>query len=58
MGFGTHICLGQYVAYEMIPETVRQILLAPGSPARQDGSTVDNPGGPFAESFASALRHA
>src|SRR6202022_823083 len=27
VGFGTHICLGQYVAYEIVPEAVRQILL-------------------------------
>ena len=52
MGFGSHICLGQYVAYEIIPEAVRQILLVPGlHMLSQGGSAVDNAGGPFAESF-------
>jgi cytochrome P450 len=52
VGFGAHICLGQYVAYEIIPETVRQILLVPGLHLLpQGGSDVDNAGGPFAESF-------
>jgi len=52
VGFGAHICLGQYVAYEIIPETIRQILLLPGLRLLpQDGSTVDSAGGPFAESF-------
>ena len=52
VGFGSHICLGQYVAYEIIPETVRQILLTPGlHMLAQGGSAVDNAGGPFAESF-------
>jgi len=52
VGFGAHICLGQYVAYEIIPETVRQILLVPGLHLLpQGGSNVDNAGGPFAESF-------
>jgi cytochrome P450 len=52
VGFGAHICLGQYVAYEIIPEAVRQILLVPGVHLLpQGGSTVDNAGGPFAESF-------
>jgi cytochrome P450 len=52
VGFGAHICLGQYVAYEIIPETVRQILLVPGVRLLpQGGSAVSNAGGPFAESF-------
>ena len=52
VGFGAHICLGQYVAYEIIPETVRQILMVPGLHLLPDGkSAVDNAGGPFAESF-------
>lgn len=52
VGFGAHICLGQYVAYEIIPETVRQILLVPGVHLLpQGGSIVNNAGGPFAESF-------
>jgi cytochrome P450 len=52
VGFGSHICLGQYVAYEIIPETIRQILLVPGVHLLpQGGSAVDNAGGPFAESF-------
>ena len=52
VGFGAHICLGQYVAYEIIPETIRQILLVPGlHMLAEGGSSVDNAGGPFAESF-------
>jgi len=52
VGFGAHICLGQYVAYEIIPETVRQILLVPGVHLLpHGGSAVDTAGGPFAESF-------
>ena len=52
MGFGAHICLGQYVAYEIIPETIRQILLVPGVHLLpQGGSIVDAKGGAFAESF-------
>jgi cytochrome P450 len=52
VGFGAHICLGQYVAYEIIPEAVRQILLVSGLHLLpQGGSAVDNAGGPFAESF-------
>jgi len=52
MGFGSHICLGQYVAYEIIPETIRHILLVPGVHLLpQGGSAVANAGGPFAESF-------
>jgi cytochrome P450 len=52
IGFGAHICLGQYVAYEIIPEAIRQILLVPGLHLLpDDGSAVGNAGGPFAESF-------
>jgi cytochrome P450 len=52
VGFGAHICLGQYVAYEIIPETVRQLLLVPGLRLlAQGGSKVDDAGGPFAETF-------
>ena len=52
VGFGSHICLGQYVAYEIIPEAIRQILLVPGLHLLpQGGSALDNSGGPFAESF-------
>jgi cytochrome P450 len=52
VGFGAHICLGQYVAYEIIPETIRQILLIPGLHLLPNGgSAVDAAGGPFAESF-------
>ena len=53
VGFGAHICLGQYVAYEIIPEAVRQILLVPGVHLLpQGGSAVDNAAGPFAESMS------
>ena len=52
LGFGAHTCLGQYVAYEIIPETIRQILLVPGVRLLPGGgSAVDNAGGPFAERF-------
>jgi cytochrome P450 len=52
VGFGSHICLGQYVAYEIIPETIRQILLVASLRLLpQGGSVVDDAGGPFAESF-------
>jgi len=52
VGFGSHICLGQYVAYEIIPETIRHILLAPGLHLLPGGgSAIDTATGPFAESF-------
>ena len=52
VGFGAHTCLGQYVAFEIIPETVRQLLLVAGLHLLPDGaSLVGNAGGPFAESF-------
>lgn len=52
VGFGAHTCLGQYVAYEIIPEAIRQILLVPGVRLLpQGGSKIDVAGGPFAESF-------
>jgi cytochrome P450 len=51
-GFGTHTCLGQYVAYQIVPETVRQILRVPGVQLLPNGaSAVNSQGGPFAESF-------
>jgi cytochrome P450 len=57
VGFGAHTCLGQYVAYEIIPEAIRQILLVPGlQMLPQGGSAVDNAGGPFAESFKLGFR--
>ena len=56
-GFGSHECLGQYVAYEIIPETIRQILLLPGIHLLPDGgSQVGYAGGPFAEHFVLGLR--
>ena len=43
MGFGQHICLGQYVGYAMIPETVRQIMRLPGIHLlKTTGSKVDD----------------
>ena len=52
MGFGQHICLGQYVGYAMIPETVRQIMRLRGIHLLENnGSKVDDLGGPFAERF-------
>lgn len=51
-GFGQHECLGQYVAYAIIPETIRQVLLLPQVRLLPDGgSRVDMAGGPFAEHF-------
>ena len=52
LGFGAHTCLGQHVAYQIIPETIRRLLLVPGLRLLPEaGSIVDNRGGPFAESF-------
>jgi hypothetical protein len=51
-GFGPHECLGQFVAYAIIPETIRQILLLPGVRLIEgDAGHVDMAGGPFAEHF-------
>lgn len=51
-GFGPHECLGQFVAYAIIPETVRQILLLPGIRLLEgDAGHVDMADGPFAEHF-------
>jgi cytochrome P450 len=55
-GFGPHECLGRFVAYAIIPEAVRQILLLPGIRLQEgEASKVDNGGGPFAERFVVAL---
>ena len=52
MGFGQHRCLGQYVGYAIIPETVRQILRLPGVRLLDgEAGRIDNRGGPFAERF-------
>lgn len=52
LGFGAHICLGQYVAYEIIPETIRQIMRVPDVHLLPNGaSAVGTGGGPFAETF-------
>jgi cytochrome P450 len=51
-GFGPHECLGQYVAYAIIPETIRQLMLLPGIRLLDGGaSQIDMAGGPFAEHF-------
>lgn len=51
-GFGPHECLGQFVAYAIIPETIRQIMSLPGIRLLEgDAGAVDTAGGPFAESF-------
>jgi len=56
MGFGQHVCLGQYVGYALIPETVRQIMRLPGVHLLENGgSKVDDLGGPFAERFVVGL---
>ncbi|SFE80021.1 Cytochrome P450 [Methylobacterium sp. yr596] len=52
MGFGQHRCLGQYVGYAIIPETVRQILRLPGVRLLDgEAGRIDDRGGPFAERF-------
>ncbi len=49
-GFGPHECLGQFVAYAIVPETVRQVLLLHGIRLRDgDSGRIDDAGGPFAE---------
>ena len=54
-GFGQHECLGQYVAYAIIPETIHQLLLLDAIRLLPDGaSRVDMAGGPFAEHFVLA----
>ncbi len=54
-GFGPHECLGKFVAYAIIPETIRQILLLPGIRLLDGGgSRIDDAGGPFAEHFVLA----
>jgi cytochrome P450 len=54
-GFGPHECLGQFVAYAIIPETIRQVLLLPGLRLRDgEGSRIDKAAGPFAEHFVLA----
>jgi cytochrome P450 len=51
-GFGPHECLGQYIAYAIIPETIRQLMLLPGIRLLDGGaSQIDMAGGPFAEHF-------
>lgn len=52
LGFGAHTCLGQYVGYEIVPETVGRILSVAGVRLLPDGqSAVGMAGGPFAETF-------
>jgi cytochrome P450 len=56
MGFGSHECLGQYVAFAIIPETIRQILMLPGIHLLPDGaSRIDVEAGAFAERFVLGL---
>jgi cytochrome P450 len=56
-GFGPHECLGRYVAYAIIPEAVRAIMLLPGVHLLEgDASKVDNAGGPFAERFVVGVK--
>ena len=54
--FGPHECLGQFVAYAIIPETIRQILLLDSVRLLDgDAGRVDMAGGPFAEHFRLGL---
>jgi cytochrome P450 len=56
MGHGPHECLGNLVGYEIIPETVRHILLLPGIHLLPgEAGKIDKRGGPFAESFRVGL---
>jgi cytochrome P450 len=56
MGFGAHECLGQYVAFEIIPETIRQILVMPGIHLLPNGgSCINKAGKAFAEHFVVGL---
>lgn len=48
LGFGSHECLGKYVAMVLIPETVRQILIRPGLSAL---GPIDYKSGPFPERY-------
>jgi cytochrome P450 len=58
-GFGPHECLGQFVAYAMVPETIRQILLRESVRLLDgDAGRVDMAGGPFAEHFRLGLGEA
>lgn len=48
LGYGLHECLGRYVAEVMMPEMLRQLVLAEGlAPA----GAIDYRGGPFPESW-------
>jgi cytochrome P450 len=53
LGFGTHECLGKYVAMVLIPETVRQILIRPGLSA---SGPIDYKSGPFPEHYELSWR--
>jgi hypothetical protein len=54
-GFGPHECLGQYVAYAIIPETIRHLLMLPGIRLLDGG--VDRHGGrPVRRAFRSWSR--
>ena len=56
-GFGPHECLGRFVAYAIIPEAVRAVMLLPGVHLLEgDASKVDNGGGPFAERFVVGVK--
>lgn len=47
-GFGSHECLGRYVAGVMIPEMVHQVLLRPNIAAK---APIDYKSGPFPEHY-------
>jgi cytochrome P450 len=47
-GFGSHECLGRYVARVMIPEMVHQVLLRPNIAAK---APIDYKSGPFPEHY-------
>ena len=55
-GFGQHECLGQHIAFAVVPEAIRHILMLPGVHLLDgEAGKIDMGGGPFAERFALGL---
>jgi cytochrome P450 len=52
MGFGAHECLGKYVGFEIVPETIRRIMMLPGIRLLPSGgSRIEFPDFRFPEKF-------
>ncbi len=56
IGFGSHNCLGKYVAMEMVPEMVRRVVLLDGLRSERKISFIDEQffpkrEGPFPEKY-------